>query len=472
MKIRTRLTFFYSGVTLLILLTFSFFLYLAMRIMIFQEIDQNLSMTADTISASSAQLALFNGIDDRLAGLKRNTEFGFEVLAADGSVLFRGGITNSVRHDPALLTTRKTVRFVNYKIETVRENIRLRKPSEAGRSFRVLSKKFFYKDRFIGWIQVAQPIDRVVGQLGLLTRALLVFIAVFTIIISLSGYFLAKESLAPIHSIIDSANRITDANLSERIRPPGSRDELSNLIDTLNRLFDRLEASFQTQKQFISDAAHELKTPLAILRSGMETELNDDGVDDRIKRRLSRDIDTLSRLSTLVEKLLLLSRLENRRVEMKAEALDLKLLVENVAETLALLAEEKGQVLTLDLADGVRTRGDRDLLYHAFSNILNNAIKYTPEGGHITASLGARGDLAVAVIRDDGIGMNLEELRNAFNRFYRADNSRSLEKGYGLGLSITRWIVVLHGGSIDLTPGPSGGITATISLPLARDPPA
>ena len=198
----------------------------------------------------------------------------------------------------------------------------------------------------------------------------------------------------------------------------------------------------------------------------METELNDDTVDDRTKERLSRNIDTVSRLSTLVEKLLLLSRLENRRIEMKPEPVDLKILVEHVAETIGMLAEEKGQTLELDLTENVRTLGDRDLLYHAFFNLLNNAVKYTPDRGHITARLLRQDSRAVATVTDDGIGMTREELRNAFNRFYRADNSRSLEKGYGLGLSITRWIIVLHQGSIELETRPSGGTIATIRLPL------
>ena len=468
MKIRTRLTLFYTLVTLLILLSFSFFLYLSMRFLIFQEIDQNLSLAADNIAASSKQLALFNSIDDRLAGLKKNTDFGFEVLGPDGSVLFRGGITNSVRHDPALLTTRKTVRFVNYMIETVQQNVRVKNPEEGGRVYRVLSKKFFYRDRFIGWIQVAQPIDRVAGQLKLLTRSLLTFIAIFIVIISLTGYLLAKESLAPIHSIISAADRISNDNLSERIKPPASMDELSNLIATLNRLFERLETSFRTQKQFISDAAHELKTPLAILRTGMETELNDDRVDDRVKERLIRDIDTISRLSTLVEKLLLLSRLENRKIEMKAEPIDLKSLLGQVVDTMSLLAEEKEQTLSLDLSEGVLTSGDPDLLYQAFFNILNNAIKYTPRQGHISVSIVPQSDSAVATVRDDGIGMSSEERGNVFNRFYRADNSRSLEKGYGLGLSITRWIVVLHKGAISLDAAVSGGTVVTVRLPLAK----
>jgi len=150
---------------------------------------------------------------------------------------------------------------------------------------------------------------------------------------------------------------------------------------------------------------------------------------------------------------------------MKAEPVELGALVGSVAETLALLCEEKNQKLVLEPAEPVRTSGDSDLLYQAFFNILNNAIKYTPEGGNIAIRTIRRGDSAVVTFLDDGIGMTGEERQNAFNRFFRADSSRSLEKGYGLGLSISRWIVVLHGGTIGLEPGPAGGTLVTVTMP-------
>jgi signal transduction histidine kinase len=478
-KIRVRLTLFYTFATSVILLVFSLFIYVSMRWLIFQEIDRKLELFADGMTASVRSLAAFNLLDQRLKDLRENDRIGVEVIAPQGEVLFRTETASRVKHNPAGLTTKKTVRFFNYSIETVQKNVAVPEPGRnRHRSvYRVLSKKFFHDGRFIGWVQVAQPVDDTMAELARLKKIIVPGILVFLVIISASGYGLARESLLPIKSIIASAGRISDENLSERIPPPASRDELSVLIATLNRLFDRLETSFRSQKQFISDAAHELKTPLAILRSNLETEAQASGrgrLSGRARsakrpsaKRLGQNIDTLARLSGLVDKLLLLSRLENGKVPLREERLDFSRLISSVAESAEFLMSGKKQRFSLDLEKDVFVRGDQDLLFQACLNLLSNAAKYTPAKGEIILTLTRSGGKVRVAVKDTGQGMTPDEQAKAFDRFYRADASRSGAQGFGLGLPICRWIAVLHGGTVDLVSEPGKGTEAVLTLPEA-----
>jgi len=472
MKIKTRLTVFYTMTTSIILLVFSLFIYFTMQFIVFREIDKKLEFFADSIISSIDSLAIFNLIDSRLKNLQNEENISIEVISPEGNIIFRTSTSNKVKHDLTRLTTRRKVTFFNYSIETLQKNISIKDIKKHRHIFRVLYKKFFHDNKFIAWIQIAQPVDDVFEELRKLKKIIFTGIIIFLFIISASGYALASESLHPIQNIISAAEKINDQNLSERIPAPSSKDELSTLVSTLNKLFDRLENSFQTQKRFISDAAHELKTPLAILRSNIEAELQTKGTRKKISaKRLSQNIDTLARLSGLVDKLLLLSRLENGKIILNEKTFNLLELLSDVVESGKFLASEKKQKITLSLPEqkDIIIKGDRDLIYQAILNLISNAVKYTQNGGKIDVSLEIKDSNAIICITDNGIGMNEEDLKRAFERFYRADSSRKKDKetGFGLGLSISKWIAIIHGGTIELKSTPNKGTSAFMYLPLS-----
>ena len=467
MKIKVKLTLFYTISSIVLILFFSFLIYYGMSFLLFNEIDKNLSITADhLLSQNQPNFSIFTSLEKSLKDLQANSEIGVNVLDPAGTLLYKSKITKDQIINIPTLGSQKKIQFLNYKIETINENVRVSDPKVQHRYYRILVKKFFYKDIFLGWIQIFQPIDKVYFSLNILKKIILMGAPIVIIFISLVGYYLAHKSLAPIHSIADAAVKISHNNLSERIFQPNSSDELSGLIGVLNDSFDKLEKSFLTQKQFISDAAHELKTPLAILRTNIEAEINNSNLPLDLKQKLSQNIETLSRLSTLVEKLLFLSKLENKKIILNKTDVNLSGLLDNLKEDIQFLTENKNQNFVVELQNDVTIKGDFDLLYQAFFNFLNNAVKYTPESGKIFLSLKTINNSAVIVIQDTGIGIKKEELPNIFNRFYRSDKSRSLEKGYGLGLSIAKWIITLHQGSLEVDSEPKLGTRIQISLPL------
>jgi len=438
-----------------------------MSFLLFNEIDKNLSITADRLlTQTQPNFSVFTSLEKSLKDLQANSEIGVNVLDPDGKMLYKSKIAKDQIISMPTLGTKKKFQFLNYKIETINENVRVSDPKVQHRYYRILVKKFFYKDIFLGWIQIFQPIDKVYFSLNILKKIILMGVPIVIVFISLIGYYLAHKSLTPIHSIAEAAVKISHNNLSERIFQPKSSDELSGLIGVLNESFDKLEKSFLTQKQFISDAAHELKTPLAILRTNIESEINNSNLTLDLKQKLSQNIETLSRLSTLVEKLLFLSKLENKKIIVNQTDVNLSVLLNNLKEDIQFLTEDKNQNFEIELQNDVTIKGDSDLLYQAFFNFLNNAVKYTPESGHIFLSLQAINNSAVILVQDTGIGIKKEELPNIFNRFYRSDKSRSLEKGYGLGLSIAKWIITLHQGSLEVDSEPKQGTRIKISLPL------
>ncbi len=466
MKIRTRLTLFYGLTFTTIILIFSALSYWGMRLILFNEIDSNLNLQADSvIQAFPDALSMFQNLDGQFNAGDNAKPFGIEVLRADGKIVYRSEVAKSVNLDLVSSRIQTTFRFMNYKIEQVRETVTTKHPVNGAQSFRVLMKKFYYKDNFVGWIQVLQPVDNIKRQLLILKKVLLTTLLFCIIMIIISGYVLSKSSLRPIQGIIAAANRISHSNLSERIKPLENKDEIWDLAETLNSLFDRLENAFHTQKQFISDAAHELRTPLAILRTGIETEINNEKLDENLREKLLQNLETISRLSSLVEKLLLLSRLENARVESKQVVLDVGEMLAKAGEDISIMTDDKAQTLDIRSEPGLRVLVDPDLLYQAMFNLMTNAVKYTPKNGQVKVEAKSLEKNIQVEVSDNGIGIDEHDLKNIFKRFYRADRSRGMEKGYGLGLAITKQIVLMHKGSIDVKSKAGEGTTITVLLP-------
>jgi signal transduction histidine kinase len=276
--------------------------------------------------------------------------------------------------------------------------------------------------------------------------------------------FLAGRALAPISTITAQARRIGRANLSERLALPGPRDEVGQLADTFDDMLDRLQAAFEHERQFLADASHELRTPLGLLRMQIDlaqSRPRDAATLTAMVRAMGDDVDRMTRL---VEAMLALTRLESAQTP--PAPVDLCDVLGGLVGQLQPLALERQITLALDGPAEAIVLGDRDRLVQLFLNLLDNALKYTPAGGHVRTCVQRAAAGWQTQVADSGPGIDPEHLPHLFDRFYRVDTSRARATGgLGLGLAIAQTIAHQHGGAIVVESCAGQGTTFTVTLP-------
>jgi heavy metal sensor kinase len=292
----------------------------------------------------------------------------------------------------------------------------------------------------------------------------------FFLLAGVGGWFLAGRTLKPVERIADIARGIGESDLSRRIDVE-TDDELGRLASTLNGMIARLEEAFVKQRQFVADASHELRTPLAVLQAESSLVLEKPRSQDEYRRSLELVAQEVSYMSEIVGKLLVLARSDTGSEPISIQEVDLAGLLVEIGRDVEALARERTLKLSFGPLDGVKVRGDRVRLRQLFLNILDNALRYTPEGGTITGSVSREDDHAVATISDSGVGIPDEHLPFIFDRFYRIDNARTDgEGGTGLGLSIATSIAKMHGGTIEVESRVGEGTTFRVVLPFSGPP--
>jgi heavy metal sensor kinase len=314
-------------------------------------------------------------------------------------------------------------------------------------------------------IQVARDEISLREQLGNLLFVLLLGLPLGVAAAGLGGYTLARRALAPVERMADRARSITAERLKDRLPVDNPNDELGRLATVFNETLTRLEMSFDQMSRFTADASHELRTPLTAIRTVGEVGLRGRRDEAAYREIIGSMLEEVDRLSLLVDRLLTLSRAETGQEKLTIDIIELGNLADEVADQLGVLAEEKGQSIVVEHAAQPRWMGDPLVLRQALLNLVDNAIKYTPEGGRITIRVDRSAAGAIIDVVDDGPGIPLELQRRIFDRFYRVDKSRSREKGgTGLGLSIAKSAVEINGGRLTLEPGHQGS-TFRITLP-------
>ncbi len=286
----------------------------------------------------------------------------------------------------------------------------------------------------------------------------------------IGGYFLAGRVLAPIGAMAAKAGEITAERLSERLPIEDPHDEFGRLATVFNQTFARLEDSFERLRRFTADASHELRTPLTAIRSVGEVGLQENIDALACREVIASMLEEADRLTKLVDSLLTLSRADAGSVQFMREPTDLSALAVEVADCIQVLAEEKEQSLVVDAAEPVFIEIDPTTLRQALINLVDNAVKYTPQQGHIWVAVRktAAGEAVVEVI-DDGPGIPKEHQARIFDRFYRVDKGRSRDMGgTGLGLAITRWAVEVNDGRIELESEEGHGSIFRIVLPMRQ----
>ena len=300
------------------------------------------------------------------------------------------------------------------------------------------------------------------GNLPILFGSALPLLAVLA---ALGGFRITRRAFRPVTQMAETARAIGTGNdLSQRIETDGRGDELNQLGDTMNEMLARLQASFEAERQFSSDVSHELRTPIAVIRSQCEFALSGQAGEEEKREAFEAVLKQSERMNSIVSQLLLLSRAENGKFVPEREPVELNVLCETVCEELEAMAAERQVELAWNTEE-LQITGDETLLIRMVNNLVSNAIRYNRPGGSAEVSLRKRGKYAVLTVRDTGIGIRREDLGQIFNRFYRADRSRSSE-GTGLGLSMAAWIARVHGGSIRAESVYGEGSVFTAELPI------
>jgi heavy metal sensor kinase len=447
-SVRARLTLWYAGVLALIICIFSAGILIFVKARLYAGLDEQLGREIATIGR------VYREEPDELKDLASHW----------GITLFRVDEGGSVRHQTEAW-----------------EREGLARALQAGGSGSPISwttpNGHGYRVQYVSGSPngVAAAIDESSLRDTLWTLAAVLAMGIpFALGLAIAGgYFLAGRVLAPIGAMADKAREISAESLAKRLPVDNTEDEFGRLATVFNETLSRLQDAFERLRRFTADASHELRTPLTAMRSVGEVALRNTLEISAYRDVIGSMLEEVDRLARLVESLLTLTRADSRRIRLAPEPLELGALVGNVIDQLRVLADEKQQDLTLRAQAPVHAIGDAALVRQGLTNVIHNAIKYTPNGGAIRVELSkASFGEAVIEIRDTGPGVPAMHRDRIFDRFYRVDAGRSREEGgVGLGLAIARWAVEANGGRIELASDGGPGSLFRILLPAANKAP-
>ena len=295
----------------------------------------------------------------------------------------------------------------------------------------------------------------------------LVLIPLILLLTAFGGYYITKRAFRPVNTIIQTANDISaqqDITRRIEIAPDAKEDELHHLSVTLNKMLDKIENLIKQEKQFTSDASHELRTPISVILAQGEYLL--DIAKDEKERELAQSIvDKANQVSKLVSRLLLLARIDQNRQKFNKEKVDIGVLVDIAVDSMKALAEQKNITLSANVEDDTFAEADESLLLSAITNLISNGIKYGKESGYVSVSAARTGDKTEITVRDNGIGIDEAHINKIWDRFYRIDDVRNDEyASCGLGLSMVKAIIELHGGTISVDSALGEGTVFKITL--------
>jgi two-component system OmpR family sensor kinase len=456
MSLRLRLTILYSALTGGILLIFGVLLYSLVNILLVTQVDTTLSQTASDL--------LLGWRVGQAGELSQET---LPKLNLTSFVYYQIWDNNGRLHSssPGLGQINQPFDPVGYQLKTsvirnaLVQNVHLRVlniPLEAG-------------GRPIGTLQVAASMTMVDTTRQSLLQTIIVIALAAVIFAAALSWFFIGQALSPLNDITESALRISGADdLSQRIPQRGPADnEMGRLVTAFNDTLGQLEQLFTSQQRFLADVSHELRTPLTVIKGNVDLIRRMKQVDEESLDNIEDEADRMTRL---VGDLLLEAQAESGKLPLHFSPVELDTLLLEVFKEMRILARDRVQLKLPDI-DQIMINGDRDRLKQVLINLISNAIKYTPQGGEVILSLGKVAGNARLIVRDTGLGIPAEDLPHIFERFYRAEKSRSRSKvgGFGLGLSIAHWIVNHHEGRIEVDSSEGKGTTFCIYLPLLNE---
>lgn len=399
---------------------------------------------------------------DTVTDAVSQVRFRYGELDAEGLDFYKNGVSVFLYDTQGRLLAPKVTRGI--QVDSLLEDQTI-KTASSGRERWMIYDAYSEGEDAGFWVRgmiSMTEYGQALGNLPILFGSALPLLAVLA---ALGGFRITRRAFRPVTQMAETARAIgTGSDLSQRIETDGRGDELNQLGDTMNEMLARLQASFEAERQFSSDVSHELRTPIAVIRSQCEFALSGQAGEEEKREAFEAVLKQSERMNSIVSQLLLLSRAENGKFVPEREPVELNVLCETVCEELEAMAAERQVELAWNTEE-LQITGDETLLIRMVNNLVSNAIRYNRPGGSAEVSLRKRGKYAVLTVRDTGIGIRREDLGQIFNRFYRADRSRSSE-GTGLGLSMAAWIARVHGGSIRAESVYGEGSVFTAELPI------
>jgi two-component system OmpR family sensor kinase len=453
MSLRLRLTILYSMLTGGILLVFGMLIFLLVNVLLINQVDTILLDTARDVFMrirmdTNGDLVLFE-----LPRMDMTANVYIQVIDMDGSIAFASAPLRNLTGpiDPATAQTGQQT-FSSTYIDKIH--------------LRVLTVPLSAGGRHIGVLQAAYNTGIADNTRSILIRIILLTALASMVVAATASWLAIARALSPLAAVTKTAQQISTAeDLSWRIPLHGpENDEVGRLVLAFNATLERLEHIFTSQQRFLADVSHELRTPLTVIKGNVDLMRKMGCADDESLGGIEDEADRLTRL---VGNLLLETQAESGKLPLYFAPLELDTLLLEVFKKMRVLARDRVRIKVTEI-DQVQVNGDRDRLEQVLINLISNAIKYTTKGDEIYLSLAKVGSNARIIVRDTGIGIAKDDLPHIFERFYRAEKSRSrlMPGGFGLGLSIANWIVTHHGGRVEVDSAEGEGTTFAIYLPL------
>ena len=319
-------------------------------------------------------------------------------------------------------------------------------------------------------IQIAVSVKEVEASLALLQLLFVIGVPLALLISAAALFVTVTTAFRPLSAMIGAAEKVSASNLGERLSVPESKDEVFALVTTFNAMMERLEAAFKSQKQFVADASHEIRTPLTIIRSELEYAQKHPS-EPTLQGSLEAALSEVDRLKRLSDDLLMLARLESPSTNLNIQPLRIDEVLTHCVVRMKPVADQAKVTLELEICEAIEIGGDTEKLTSGIVNLIDNAIKYSREGGKVTIRLSRCKGAVEISFQDEGKGIPVEEQQNIFKRFHRSESARTVRTGSGLGLAIVHRIVELHNFTISVVSRPEKGSVFTISIPTQNKDP-
>ncbi len=446
------MTVFYTVAVVLIISACAFMLYYRYEDGLLEKVDADLLATAKNLMLSEMRPKMLTRNEEIV--IKSREEY-FQVINYNGEIIITSLSKNQqwpMNTDLMLSAFQGTPGYETVKF--------------MGGDYRTL---YFPVNRDV-IIRVGMPLEDVAKALAGMEKLFLFFFPFVLIISSLTSWFLAGWALDPVVKIKTLAEQIRRGRLRGRIDVGRKGKEIDELALIFNDMLDSIQHSVETQKRFVSDVSHEIKSPLTSLRGNIEVALRKKRTSEEYEDILKNNLADIIRLSRITDDLLFLTKADNNILELRVQWFDLGHALSAVVERLRYKADLAGVTITEDFRQQPEVSGDVFLLEQAFSNLIENAIKYTPREGRVTVTTEERNSSVTITVSDTGAGIPGEDLPHIFERFYRVDKERSRKAGgTGLGLSITEWIIKAHKGAISVKSVIGKGSDFIVTLPKTEE---
>lgn len=453
-RLDVKLTTYYTLIVLLIAVALGGFFFYRLQHNLMKQVDKLLRDEAHELIQEIERKADVIRACKIYEGGTANRKFYpiyFRVINTSGNVLY---VSKSALKIPFPPPKNKTKYFCTFK--------------KSGRKypFRLYEKKAPLNNSSNFTIQIATEAKQLEKIMENVSDNILTVTIILLLLSIGGGIMVARKPRLILRNITTVTNRITSQNLSERLPVPQAKDEVKDLILTINSMMDRLEKSFSDLKQFTADVSHELRNPLFALKGEMEVALSQKRDAQEYREEIYECLDRVNFLIKMVNDLFLISRYESKKANLELDYVDFRETVGDIVDFFLPMAQEKNLQLTIDRCDDAIVLVDKAKILQTLNNLLDNAIKFTPKNGSVSLTLVRKEGEIELRVRDSGIGIPEDKLQKIFNRFYQVDESRSGSgRGTGLGLHICKQIVEAHEGSIRAECNKDKGVTFIVTLP-------